>query len=407
MFSRLSKGYINSFRGVPKDVWLLSLVVLINRSGMMVLFFLSLYVTKIMGYDAETAGIIIMLHGAGSFVGSFGGGWLSDKTGPEVIQFYSLLVTGVGYIVLGLIDNIYLFGAGLFLVSVFSEAFRPANISMISMVTPSDSRTKSFSLNRLAINLGVAIGPAAGGFLALYDYFYLFLVDGITCLIASFIFYILFIKRKADKIKVVAASANGSTSPLSDKVFIYFLTLVFVVGIIFNQIFNTWPLYLENVYFLRENNIGILLAINAIICVLFEMPIMHRVGNRKHIRVMFYGMILLTAGLALLPFGHGFLYAFILTIIWSFGELLVLPLASTFVSKRADKGSQGKYFAIYAVTFSTAFMIGPVFGTTIFEQLGYNMLWYIVAFLGLYNLIGFVWLRKMLGKEKKATLKIA
>jgi MFS family permease len=40
-------------------------------------------------------------------------------------------------------------------------------------------------LRRLAVNLGMTFGPAAGGFLALYSYTWLFAVEGATCLFAA------------------------------------------------------------------------------------------------------------------------------------------------------------------------------------------------------------------------------
>ena len=366
----------------------------------MVLFFMSLYITKVLGYDTDTAGFILMIFGAGSFVGSYSGGWLSDKIGPEKVQFFSLFLSGFGFIILGTIENIYLLGVTFFLVAIVSESFRPANISMIAEVCPPALRTRGFSLNRLAINLGVSIGPAVGGVLALYSYYYLFLVDGLTCLAASGLFWFLFLRKSIKKYKTENIEVSEVKSPLKDKVFLVFLSLLFFMGVMFNQVFNTWPLYLKDVYLLSEDKIGLLLAANAFLCVLIEMPVIHKFASRRQLRVMLIGTLLLTFGFVILPFGSGFYFVLFTVFIWTIGEILVFPLSSNFVSNRADDRSRGKYFGIYAITFSIAFTVGPLFGTSVIKYLGYNYLWYIIGLFGLYEIVGFVYLKKMMLKEK-------
>lgn len=373
----------------------------------MVLFFMSLYLTKVLGYDTDTAGIILMIFGAGSFVGSYLGGWLSDKIGPEKVQFFSLLFSGFGFIYLGTIDNIYLLGVTFFIVSIISESFRPANISMIAEVCPPALRTRGFSLNRLAINLGVSIGPAVGGVLALYSYYYLFLVDGITCIAASVMFWFLFLRKQTKKFKTENVEVTEVKSPLKDGIFILFLSLLFLLGVMFNQVFNTWPLYLKDVYLLSEDKIGFLLGANALMCVIIEMPVIHRFGDRKQLRVMLFGSLMLTLGFVILPLGSGFYFVLFTVFIWTIGEILVFPLSSNFVSNRADDRSRGKYFGFYAITFSTAFMLGPLFGTSVIKYLGYEYLWYIIGLFGIYEIAGFLLLSKLIAKEKRSAVKPA
>lgn len=77
----------------------------------------------------------------------------------------------------------------LFILSSFSEAFRPANMTAVAFHSKPENYTRSVSLNRLAINLGFSVGPAIGGILATISYHYIFIVNGITCISAAFIIY--------------------------------------------------------------------------------------------------------------------------------------------------------------------------------------------------------------------------
>jgi Major Facilitator Superfamily. len=58
-----------------------------------------------------------------------------------------------------------------------AEMFRPANLAAITHVVAPEQRRQAFALNRLAINLGMSIGPALGGFLATVSFGAMFAVD--------------------------------------------------------------------------------------------------------------------------------------------------------------------------------------------------------------------------------------
>ena len=64
-------------------------------------------------------------------------------------------------------------------------SFRPANLSLISFETSTDQRKTAFALNRLAINLGMSIGPVIGGFLTQIDYTFLFYGNGISTILSG------------------------------------------------------------------------------------------------------------------------------------------------------------------------------------------------------------------------------
>ncbi|MFZ0389136.1 MAG: MFS transporter [Calditrichia bacterium] len=185
MFNPLIRRYKGAFSGLPREVWMLSLVVLVNRSGTMVLFFLSIYLTEKLGYSAHEAGRFISIYGLGSLSGAFLGGWLSDRIGTKQVQFLSLIFAGAGFIVFGYMKTAAALTIIIYLVSLSAESFRPANMTALAAASPPALRPRTFALNRMAVNIGIAAGPAVGGFLALYNYHLLFWVDGITCLLAA------------------------------------------------------------------------------------------------------------------------------------------------------------------------------------------------------------------------------
>ena len=60
---KLFNNYINTFKGLSREVWWLSLITLINRAGTMVIPFLSLYLNKSLGFSMPEVGIVMSFWG--------------------------------------------------------------------------------------------------------------------------------------------------------------------------------------------------------------------------------------------------------------------------------------------------------------------------------------------------------
>jgi predicted MFS family arabinose efflux permease len=170
MIRKITNLYRQAYHGLPRQAWILFSVLLINAAGMMVLFFLSLYLTRQLGFTVIQAGRSISIFGIGSLTGAFLGGWLSDKIGSTNVQKLSLLLSGVLYIWLGQLRSLWSIDLVIFVLATASGLLYPANSTSMARVCPPEITTKGFALNRLANNIGATIGPAVGGFLALRNY---------------------------------------------------------------------------------------------------------------------------------------------------------------------------------------------------------------------------------------------
>ena len=181
MLVTTARTYRNAYSGLSRSTWLLSFVMLVNRSGTMVIPFMTLYLTSPqMGYSIGQAGIVFGLFGAGAFSGAFFGGKLTDKIGFYPVQLITLIGGGCLFIVLGQMKTYSLICVFTYLLSFVNEAFRPANSTAMAFYSNEENRTRSYALNRLAINIGWAVGSSVGGLLAKQSYELLFWVDGLT-----------------------------------------------------------------------------------------------------------------------------------------------------------------------------------------------------------------------------------
>lgn len=188
--------YKNAYKGLSKETWFLSLVILINRSGTMVIPFMTMYATQKLGFSIAEAGFIMSFFGIGSIIGAFAGGKITDAIGYQKVQLFSLFGGGIMFIIVGYLTSYVSLCVGILLLSIVNEAFRPANAAAVAAYSLPENRTRSYSLNRLAINLGWAFGGSVGGFLAARNYHALFWVDGITNISAAILLMFVLGNRK-------------------------------------------------------------------------------------------------------------------------------------------------------------------------------------------------------------------
>lgn len=397
---RILQMYIDSYAGLSREAWLLSLIMLVNRAGSMVLFFLTLYLTSKIGMSVAEAGQMLSLYGLGSMGGAFLGGWLTDRWGPMRVQRWSLLGSAVSLLVLGNMTEKLWIAVLLFVTAVIAESLRPANSTAMAQVCRPEHLARGYGLNRLAINLGVAIGPALGGFLARIDYQLLFVVDGITCFIAGvLLWWLLELKPRSSEVEETPLTV-ADRLPWHDRIYLWLLLLLLICGIVFSQLFNAWPIYLREAYQLTEDRIGLLMAMNAILVVVIEMPLLHRLQGLMPLRVIAVGAMLLLAGFGLIPFGAGFAFAAFTVFIWSMGEILQFPMIASYVASRANSRTRGKYMGLFTFAFSTAFVIGPLLGTWLYDHVGEDALWYLCLALAPFVGVGFLLINKADHKEK-------
>ncbi|MFC2155277.1 MDR family MFS transporter [Acidobacteriota bacterium] len=399
MLKIIARTYKDAYSGLPREAWLLSLVELVNRSGTMVFFFMTLYLTKEFGYSTFKAGQVMSAYGFGALLGTYLGGKLTDSLGAYTVQKISLILTGVTFIVLGQATSFILILILMFALALFSETLHPSNATALSQVCPQELRTRGFALNRLAINIGVTIGPLVGGFLALIDYSYLFWVDGLTCLMAGILFIVMFKTNRPPRPEAAPQEELSGleepslpakkSSPWKDVYFLKIVGLVFLSGLVFIQLFSTFPLYLRESYGFQENSIGGLLAVNTVIIIVFEMILLNALKKRAPIQLVAIGSLFLGGGFALLPLGRGFLYAAFTVAVWTIGEMLVFPSLTTLIANHSDDASRGSYMGLFSLAFALAFTVGPSMGTFVYERLGPDIPWLICGLFGILIWLGF------------------
>ena len=380
---------MNPWAGVkdlPRDMWVLFYTTLINRSGTMVIPFLVLYLTQKIGVSASEAGTALLVYGIGAFISSPITGKIADKIGALRVMKISLLGTSAVIFIYGFITNYYLILVFSFIFAVINEAYRPANLSLLSEISTPAQRRISIALNRLGINIGMSIGPVIGGFIILLDYHYLFYLNAIASFAAGM--YLVFAPwRSAVKSETVSEAASHHTklnsSVLRDRNFLFFLLAITPVQLVFFQHIGGLPLYIVDDLKYSTAAFGLLSAINTVLVIIAEVPLNNMMSSMSYRKSMFIGALFAAVGFGAMAIARDTAPLIVTIIIWTIGEMIFFPVTAAYASEVAPPQKRGEYMGYFQMTFSFAFSAGPWLGTVVYQNYGSVILWSGALLMGL------------------------
>jgi predicted MFS family arabinose efflux permease len=400
--------YIDNFRGFSREIWILTLITFINRAGTMVLPFLSKYLKEDLDFSYNQVKWILISFGLGSIVGSWLGGKLSDKIGFYKIMIFSLMTSGIAFFGLQFVTSFEGLLVAMFFIMVVADMFRPAMFVSLGAYAKPENRTRALTLVRLAINLGFAAGPALGGLLIMtVGYKGLFWVDGATCILAISIFWLLVKEKKKSKFTDKEHPGEILTySVFKDKPFWIFLTATLITGILFFQLFTTIPLYHKEQFDLSEFQTGLLLTLNGVLIFFLEMPIVSYIEKHKinKLKVITYGCLAMAISMYLLLVNQWAGILIIMMLFMTFGEMFVFPFSNSFAMSRAPKGHEGRYMAIFTMSYSSAHILSAEAGMDIIRLFSYQNNWFFMGTLGVIGVLLFIWTKKLVAKEPPRNL---
>ncbi|MFN3755038.1 MDR family MFS transporter [Flavobacterium sp.] len=407
MLKTAFQRYIDNFKGFSREIWILTIITFINRAGTMVLPFLSKYLKEDLNFSYSEVGWIMVCFGVGSMLGSWLGGKLSDKIGFYKIMIFSLLTSGLMFFVIQYITSFIGLCISMFAIMSVADMYRPAMFVSIGAYAKPENRTRALTLVRLAINLGFAAGPALGGLIIMnIGYRGLFWADGITCIVAILIFWLKVKEKKKSAFTDKEHPGEVLThSVFKDKPFWIFLFTCLVSGILFFQVFTTIPLYHREQFGLTEFQTGLLLTMNGVLVFFCEMPIVSYVERKKinKVKVVAFGCLLMAISMFLMLFNTWVGILTIMMVFMTFAEMFAFPFSNAVALSRAPKGHEGRYMAIYTMSFSLAHILSAKMGMEVIQYFGYQINWFFMGSLGLIGTICGYWVYRLIQNEHKST----
>lgn len=346
----------------------------------------------------QQAGWVMAVFGAGAVCGGFLGGRLVDKFGFYYVQITTLIGGGIMFLILGQMKSYPLICVCSFLLSLINDSFRPANAAAIAHYSKPENRTRSFSLNRLSINLGWSFGGVLGGFIAAHNYELLFIIDGLTNISGAFLLWFLLAPSKNKDTPARKTTGEQSVtvrSAYKDRAFLMFTLFTVMYAFCFFQLFTTMPVFYREDMKLTEQVIGIIMALNGLIIAVVEMALIHKLEGRGVITdYIFWGTLMLAFSFIMFNiFPLAAWVAMLSAVVMSFGEMLSMPFMNTYWISRTEETNRGQYAGLYTVSWSTAQILGPVTGAQIAGLFGFSTLWWNIGGLCVVVAFGFRYLK--------------
>lgn len=394
MHRRIS-NLVNDF---PGQFWVLFGGTLVNGIASGLVFpFLTLYLHQRLAISMTYVGLLLMIWFGCSLIGGLVGGSLSDQIGRKRLMAVSLLLGALLLPMFGLADSIPIALGVIIADGIGSAMYQPARDAMIADLVEPDKRPQAYSLIRIVSNLGIAIGPAVGGFLASRSYMLSFLLAGA----GSFLFFLAILalthetKPATSLAKPKTPAAASLASVLRDGRFVLFCLVLAVTSIAYSPMMTVLPVYMKDQFALGETFFGWVMTTNASMVVLLQYPITRATSKFPRLGVIALGSVLYGLGVGSVWLGSEFPHFVLSMAVMTVGEMLVTPNMVAVTADVAPSDLRGSYMGVLGLTVNIGFGIGPFVGGVINDQFTPRVLWPIMGSVALLAALVYLFLGRL------------
>lgn len=368
--------YLSPFLSLDRKIWLLALARCINTMGFsLVMPFMAMYLVEDRGASGTLYGAVYLLAGVISAVAQGVAGEISDRVGRRKVMITGLALRSVNMAALGaaVLTSASITVLGLLVVAngLLRSWFEPAASAAVTELSTPETRVAAFGLQRIGVNVGWAVGPALGGFLAAHSFGTLFFAAAPATLIT-----ILAVLPVKDQPRQQAAAPKARerldlalviNALKENRVFTIYLGLVLFGSMMTVQIFSTLSLYASAHLGFTKADVGLLYTINGLFVVFFQVPavrVVRLVGMR---RALVLGAILYAVAYASFGLASTFAALGIGMLILTAGEVIFAPALSDTAATLGDPKRMGRAFGLFGLMQSLGISLGPLLGGSAFD----------------------------------------
>ena len=389
------KNLFSSYYGLPKSVFILFIVRVINCIGSFVYPFLTMFLTIKLGYSEERAGFFVTAVFIAGAVGLLSGGKLADRFGRKKIFIMLSTASALIFIVCAFLDKSSAIPWLIIISNLFLSGVLPCINAMITDLADPEKRKAAFSLIYLGTNLGVAIGPVIAGFLFNNFIKLIFLLDGVTTLI-SLIPVLIFVKETIPvRNKFVEVNNNGSSTEKIEKgnvlmilfrrpTLIMFALISLIYTFVYSQNYFSLPLYLNLNFGERGPKVyGTLMSTNAIVVILLTIFLINIMKNTKPIINIAFAGILYAIGFGVIYLITNEIFLIFSTIIWTVGEIIQTINTNVYVANNSPVTHRARFSGIIAFITDIGFIASPIVMGYFIKRYGAQNVWPLVFILAI------------------------
>ncbi|WP_282700291.1 MFS transporter [Streptomyces sp. CC219B] len=363
-------------RPLPPVFWLLFAGTLLNRLGILVPAFLSLFLAAETGLSTGAIGVLVGLWGAGSVVGALAGGALADRVGPRAAVLVSQAVSLAASVCLVCTQRAGVLAGVVLLSGCASTLHKPAGAVVVSRELPEGVHVRAFGLLYWASNIGAAVSPAVSGVLLGWDPHWLIVLNMVTAVCYGAVALRLpgLAGDAAEEARPARSPGPGLLAPFRSGPVARFLVLSFCLALIYLQKQSTLPLDMA-AHGLAPHVYGLVASLNGLLIIVLQ-PFVSRAAERLGMDTQFVlaGLLVAVGFGANAVAGSAWSYGTALTV-WTLGEILLVPQASAFLVRHAPPGRAGSYQGAYQFVWNLGLVVGAPLGMAVRDGYGGDTLW--------------------------------
>ena len=351
-----STSLIASLRALPRAAWILFAGTFINRFGSFVIPFLVLYLRE-RGFAERDTALALGAYGLGHLAASVLGGYLADRIGRRKTITISMFTSAVSMLLLSQADTLGTIIALTALTGLTAELYRPASSALLTDLVAPEHRVTAFAAYRWALNAGFAFGPATAGFLAQHSFLWLFVGDATTSALFGLVAWF----ALPHGVRAGGASAAWSVAwrvMRHDRRLHKLLLAQFAIALVFLQTFSTFGLHVTSCGF-SATTYGLLISLNGVMIVFLELPLTTFTRRWPACPTIAAGYLLIGLGFALAGWAQTMPMLVLVVVIFTFGEMVAMPVASVYVADSIPATMRGRYLGAFGLMWALGLTFGP------------------------------------------------
>lgn len=351
-------------RELPRSAWVIFAGMFLIKFGNFLNVFLVLFLVS-RGYSAFQAGVALAAVGLGTFVGNAVGGTVADRFGRRTSIAVSMFGSGAATIAVPFTDGMVTTTVLVGVVGVFAQLYRPAAGALLVDVVDGEQRVMAFAVLRLAVNVGMAVGPLVGGLLSGQSYTYVFAGDALFSLAFGTLALLMLPAGRPASSGPAADGGRvkdrGYREVFTDRPYVLFLLSMVAATFVYGQSTATLPLHVTDAGF--SNSVyGLLLGLNALLCVVIELPLTRYTERRDPRRVIAAGLVLLGIGMGLTGAMSTVWLLALTVVVWTVAETVYTPIANAYPAEFSPAHLRGRYQGAEGLAHTLGGTLGPAVG---------------------------------------------
>ncbi len=353
---------------------------LISSTGASMIWpFIMIYVTGKLDLPLAQIASLTSINAAVGLIFNFIAGTATDKIGRKWVMVISLFGNGLVYILQSQATTFGGFAVAMGLAGAFNPLYRVGADAMMADIIPHDQRAEGYSIMRMGNNLGIALGPTIGGFIAAQSYNTVFFIAAAGMIIYSALILIFAKETLPQKEKPDSAvqkiESTGYRKLLKDRHYLSFVSAFTFSQLTAAMMWILLSVYVKTNYNIPEQQYGFIAATNAVMCVVLQLWVTKITRRFPPLKAMVAGALFFGVGVGSVALGSGFWAFWLSMVIMTIGELILVPTTTTYAANIAPADMRGRYMSIYSLSWGTAIGIGPVFGGFLNDNLGPRFIW--------------------------------